>query len=152
VNAPHPPSAYGAATPGTTAGSHRTEDASVGELLGAVTRDMSTLMRQELALAKAELREQAGTAGKATGALGGAGLAAFFVLMFGSIALWSALSAAIGAAWAGLLVALVWAVIAAALFAVGRSALRRIDPTPARTVDTLGTVPDALRGQRGGRP
>jgi hypothetical protein len=41
-------------------------------------------------------------------------------------------------------------VIAAALFAVGRSALRRIDPTPARTVDTLGTVPDALRGQRGG--
>ena len=33
--------------------------ASVGELIGEVTRDMSTLMRQELALAKAEVKEEA---------------------------------------------------------------------------------------------
>ena len=42
-------------------------DASVGELLGNVARDLSTLMRQELALAQAELRQEAKTTGKAAG-------------------------------------------------------------------------------------
>ena len=37
----------------------RASNASLGELLGEVTRDLSTLMRQELALAKAELTESA---------------------------------------------------------------------------------------------
>ena len=39
--------------------------ASVGELIGEVTRDMSTLMRQELALAKAEVKQEAMKAGRA---------------------------------------------------------------------------------------
>jgi len=44
--------------------------ASVGELIGEVTRDMSTLMRQELALAKAEVKEEAVKAARAGGMLG----------------------------------------------------------------------------------
>ena len=47
--------------------------ASVGELVSLVTRDLSTLMRQELALAKAEVKEEAVKAGRAGGMLGGAG-------------------------------------------------------------------------------
>ena len=125
-------------------------DTSVGELIGSVTRDLSTLMRQELALAKAELTQEAATTGRAAGALGGAGVAAFFVVLFLSIALWSGLSNVMDAGWAGLLVALLWAVVAAVLFVVGRSTLRRVRPKPERTVETLGTVPEALRGQRGG--
>jgi hypothetical protein len=44
----------------------------VGELVGNVTRDLSTLMRQELALAQAELKTEARKTGKAAGALGAA--------------------------------------------------------------------------------
>jgi cell division septum initiation protein DivIVA len=49
---------------------------SVGALIGEVTNDLSTLMRQELELAKAELKQEASKTGKAAGMLGGAGFAA----------------------------------------------------------------------------
>jgi hypothetical protein len=125
-------------------------EVSVGDLIGNVTRDLSTLMRQELALAQAELKQEASKTAKGAGAFGGAALAAFFVLLFLSLALWAGLSNVMDAGWAGLIVALVWAVIAAVLFVTGRSKLRQVNPTPERTVDTLSNVPDALKGQRGG--
>ncbi|MHA6783041.1 phage holin family protein [Pseudonocardia saturnea] len=150
MSTPLPPGAH---PPPAPIGSHPVRepgDASVGELIGSVTRDLSTLMRQELALAKAELTQEAAKTGKAAGALGGAGFAAFFVVLFLSIALWSGLSNVMDPGWAGLVVALLWAVIAAVLFVIGRSTLRRVHPKPERTVETLSTVPDALRGHRGG--
>ncbi|MEK8109106.1 phage holin family protein [Micromonospora sp. M12] len=66
--------------------------ASVGELLGDVTRDMSTLVRKEVELAKAELREEVSQAGKAGGMFGGAALAGFLAVLFVSYALWWGLS------------------------------------------------------------
>ena len=42
---------------------------SVGELVGNVTRDLSTLMRQELALAQAEVKAEVSKTGKAAGAV-----------------------------------------------------------------------------------
>jgi hypothetical protein len=123
---------------------------SVGDLIGNVTRDLSTLMRQELALARAELQQEATKTGKAAGTLGAAGMAAFFVVLFLSIALWAGLSNVMDAGWAGLLVAVLWAIAAAALYVTGRAQLREVRPRPERTVDTLSSVPDALRGQRGG--
>ena len=47
-------------------------EVSVGELVGNVTRDLSTLMRQELALAQAEVKAEVSKTGKAAGALGAA--------------------------------------------------------------------------------
>jgi len=123
------------------------EGSSVGELVGEVTRDFSTLMRQELELAKAELRQEALKTGKAAGALGGAGVAGFLVLLFLSIALWSGLANVMDAGWAALIVAVLWAFAAAVLYAVGRQRLRQVRPTPEQTVDTLKEVPDALRGR-----
>ena len=67
-------------------------DVSVGELIGNVTRDLSTLMRQELALAQAELKQEASKTAKAAGRLGGAGFAGYMILLFLSLALWSGLS------------------------------------------------------------
>jgi hypothetical protein len=127
-------------------------DVSVGDLIGNVTRDLSTLMRQELALAQAEIKQEVSKTTKAAGSLGGAGLAGYFVVLFLSLALWAGLSNVMDAGWAGLIVAVIWAVIAAVLFAVGRSKLREVNPKPERTVDTLSHVPDALKGQRGGTP
>jgi hypothetical protein len=123
---------------------------SVGDLIGNVTRDLSTLMRQELALAQAELKQEATKTAKGAGALAGGAVAAFFVLMFLSVALWAGLTNVMDGGWAGLIVALIWAIVAGVLVAVGRQRLRQVHPKPERTVDTLSNVPDALKGSRGG--
>lgn len=122
-------------------------DASVGELIGDVARDLSTLMRQELALAKAELRQEAVKGGKAAGSLAGAGVAANLALVFLSVALWAGLSNVMDAGWAGLIVAVLWGIVGAVLYSTGRKQLRQVNPTPQRTVDTLKEVPDALKGR-----
>lgn len=121
---------------------------SVGELIGEVTQDLSKLMRQELELAKAELKEEASKTGKAAGMLGGAGLAGYMVALFVSIALWWALANGMDEAWAALVVAVLWGVIGLVLYAVGRKRLRAVHPKPERTVSTLKNVPDALKGRQ----
>ncbi|MEP7020154.1 MAG: phage holin family protein [Pseudonocardiales bacterium] len=121
--------------------------ASVGELITDVSRDLSTLMRQELELAKAEIKAEVSKTGKAAGMLGGAGFASYMVLLFLSIALWWGLANVIDQGWAALIVALVWAVIGGVLFAAGRSTLRTVHPKPERTVETVKQVPNALKGQ-----
>lgn len=121
---------------------------SIGDLLGDITRDMSTLVHQEIELAKAEARESARNAGKGAGMLGGAGLAGWFVLLFLSLALWWVLgdTAGLGLGWAALIVAAVWAVIAAVLALVGRRNVQRVKGMP-RTVETTKEIPDALKGR-----
>ncbi len=127
-----------------TPSEQRAATASLGELLGEVTRDLSTLMRQELTLAKAELRETATTSAKGAGLLGGAGYAASMTVLFLSIALWAALSTLMGGGWAGVVVALVWAVIALILFVVGRSQLKKVKGAP-QTVETLQEIPPTFK-------
>jgi len=120
---------------------------SVGELVGEVTQGLTTLMRQELELAKAEVKQEAATAGKAAGMLGGAALAGWMTALFLSIALWWALANGMDEGWAALIVAGIWAVAAAILASVGRSRLRKVNPKPERTMQTLKEVPDALKGR-----
>jgi len=122
-------------------------ETSVGALIGEVTNDLSTLMRQELDLAKAELKQEASKTGKAAGMLGGAGFAGYMVALFLSIALWWALANGMDEGWAALIVAAIWAVIAAVLFSIGRKRMRDVNPKPERTVETLKEVPDALKGR-----
>jgi hypothetical protein len=120
-------------------------DASVGELFGHVAQDLSVLMRQELELAKAEVKQEIAVAGKAGGMLGGAGFAGYMVLLFASIAFWWGLANVMDQGWAALIVTAVWAVIGAVLFVVGRSRLKQLSPTPERTVETVKEIPDALK-------
>jgi hypothetical protein len=121
--------------------------ASLGELISEVTNDLSRLMRQELALAKAELKEEATKTGKAAGMLGAAGFAGYMVMLFASLALWWALANVMDQGWAALIVAVLWAIAAVVLYAVGRQRMREVRPTPQQTVETLKEVPDALRGR-----
>jgi hypothetical protein len=151
-------------TPMTEEGRPAVEGTSVGELIGEVTRDLSTLMRQELELAKAELRAdaneataevkaQAGKAGKGAGLLGGAGFAGAMLAVFLSCALWWGLENVMDAGLAALIVAVLWGIVAAVLYSMGRkqlkgidfSGLKRINPKPEQTVDTLQQVPSALK-------
>ena len=127
-----------------TPSEQRAATTSLGELVGEVTRDMSTLMRQELALAKAELKDTTSKSAKGAGMFGGAGYAGGMVLLFLSIALWSALALAIGSAWSAVVVAVIWAIIAAVLFAVGRAELKKVQGLP-QTAATLQEIPEALK-------
>ena len=89
---------------------------------------------QVIALAKAELKQEALRAGRPWGMLGGAGFAGYMVLLFASIAAWWGLAEVMAAGWAALVVTAIWAVIGAGLFAMGRQRMREINPKPERTV------------------
>ena len=67
----------------------------MGEVLGDITTDLSTLLRQEVELAKAELKETADHAKAAGGMFAGAGVAGHLALIFLSLALWWALGDAL---------------------------------------------------------
>ena len=121
------------------------DERSLGELLGEVTSDLSTLLRQEVELAKAEVRESGTRAGKGIGLLAGAGIGGFLAVLFVSIALWWGLGYLVGNAWSGLIVAALWGVVAAVLVATGRKELARIKGLP-RTADTVGKIQNALKG------
>jgi hypothetical protein len=122
----------------------KADNASLGELLGDVTRDLSTLMRQEVELAKAEAKQSATKAGKGAGMLGGAGVAGHFVLLFLSLALMFALGALMPLGWAALIVAVIWGIIAAVLASIGRKELKQIKGMP-QTGETLSEIPPTLK-------
>ncbi|MFI7599821.1 phage holin family protein [Actinoplanes sp. NPDC049681] len=110
---------------------------SVGELIGNISNDLSQLFRQEVELAKAELKQEATKAGKAAGMLGGAGFAGYLAVVLLSFALVFALGNVMDLGWAALIVAVIWGIIGAVLYANGRKKLKTVDPVPHRTVDTI---------------
>ncbi|HYP73534.1 MAG TPA: phage holin family protein, partial [Microbacterium sp.] len=117
---------------------------SLGDLLGEVSRDISTLMRQEVALAKAELKQSAAKSAKGAGLMGAAGYGALMTVFFLSVALWWALGTLMGGGWAAVVVATIWAVIALILFLVGRGQLKDVEGAP-QTVETLKEIPETLK-------
>jgi hypothetical protein len=110
---------------------------SLGDLVSELTSDLSKLMRQELELAKAEIRQEAVKAGKATGMLAAAGFAGYLTTVLLSLALVFALGAVVPLGWAALIVAAVWGIAGAILYSTGRARLRTVNPKPERTVETL---------------
>jgi hypothetical protein len=138
---PEPDTVHGAAS----ASGQDISNASVGEMIGHVAQDLSLLMRQELELAKAEVKQEVSKTGKAAGMLGGAGFACYMVLLFASIALWWGLANAMDQGWAALIVAGIWAVIGAVLFVVGRDRMKQVNPKPEQTVETVRELPDTLK-------
>jgi len=133
----------GAATTGT--GRPDVQNTSVGQLIGEATKDLSTLMRQELELAKAEMKVEAKKAGQGAGLFGAAGVARDMLLLFLSIALWWALSHLVGHSWSALIVAVLWGIVGAVAFVIGRKKFQQVNPKPEQTIDTLQQVPSALK-------
>jgi uncharacterized membrane protein YqjE len=112
-------------------------DHSVGELFGRVTSDLSTLLRQEVELAKAELREEAVKAGKAGAMFGGAGVLGHLTLAFLALAMVYGLGNVMDLGWAALITAVVLGAGTAILALLGRNRARQINPVPERTVQTV---------------
>jgi hypothetical protein len=105
--------------------------------MGEIAADLSSLMRQEVELAKAEVKAEVSKAGKAAGMLGGAGFAGYMVLLLGSFTIAYAIGDRIGFGWGTLIVTLIWAVAAAVLAVVGRKKLSNINPKPELTTESI---------------
>jgi len=135
-------------TPYPAHNSDRTDEvseSSVGQLIGNISDDLTKLFRQEVELAKAEVKQEASKAGKAAGMLGGAGFAGYLAVVLLSFALVFGLSNVMDAGWAALIVAGIWGVIGAVAFVMGRKKFQQVNPKPERTLDTLQQVPGALK-------
>jgi hypothetical protein len=132
-------------TPTTEEGRPDVEGTSVGELMGEVAKDLSTLMRQELELAKVEVKAEAKKAGTGAGLFGAGGFAGYTVLFFPFTPLWWALSHLVGHSWSALIVAVLWGVIGAVAYVMGKKKFQQVNAKPERTVETLQQVPGALK-------
>lgn len=124
--------------PGPDAARPDVSDVSVGQAVGNVLDGVTTLVHQEIELAKAEVRSEAKRAAKGVGMLVAAGLAGFFLLLFLSLWLMFAIENLLGGiAWAALVVTLLWGVAAAVLASRGRRELSQVNPKPEQTVQSL---------------
>lgn len=121
----------------TTAPSPDPRDRSVGELLKQLSEETSTLVRQELALARAELTEQGKRAGTGAGMLGGAGVAGLLTLGALTTTVIALLDLAMATWVAALIVTVVWGAVAGALALQGRNRIKEATPPAPQTVETV---------------
>jgi uncharacterized membrane protein YqjE len=110
----------------------------VGELMKELASQTSTLVRQELDLAKAEMAQKGKQAGLGVGMFGGAGIVAFLALVALTACFVAALATGMKVWLAALIVAVVYAAIAGALALVGRGRVKEATPpVPEQTVETV---------------
>ncbi|RFU22291.1 phage holin family protein [Geodermatophilus marinus] len=127
-----------------------TEEPSIGTLVQSAMADVSTLIRSEVELAKAEMTSSAKKAGIGAGAFGAAGVVLAFSVFFIGIALAEFLT------WLGLIrwisYLIVWAlfvVVAAIAALIGRRQIKKIDK-PERTLETLRELPSVMHREAPG--
>jgi hypothetical protein len=120
----------------------------VGELFSRLTDQFTTLMRQEVALAKTELKAEAKKAGKAGGLFGAAGFAGYMTVILLSFAAVWGLAEVVPTGWAFLAVGVLYGVITAVLGLMGKKEAQKVDPTPHATVDTVREDAQWAREQR----
>jgi putative superfamily III holin-X len=113
------------------------ETRSIGQIVGDISKDMSTLIKQEMDLAKSELKQEVAKVGKGAGMFGGAGLAGWFTLFFLSFALTYLLDNWMPLELAALIVGVLWGIVAAVLALVGRKEIKEANPQLPVTQQTL---------------
>jgi uncharacterized membrane protein YqjE len=129
---------YGAREETGPAGTDTTaEGRSLGEIVGDIANDLTTLVKQEIELAKTEAKAEVTKAGKGAGLLGGAGVTGHLAVLFLSLALMFLLDSWMHTAWAALIVAVLWAIVAAVAAVLGRKELKSMNPTLETTQKTV---------------
>lgn len=116
---------------------HPESDASLSDLLSRFVDDITLLFRQELELAKSEMRRDLSRAGKAGGMLVAGGVLAFVALLLLAWAAAWGLAAVVPTGWAFLIVGLIVAAAAAAVMMTGRKRLQALDLAPEASIDSL---------------
>ena len=112
-------------------------DRGIGELVKDLASQTSTLVRQEIRLAQAEVTEKGKLAGKGAGMLGGAAVAALLGLGAFTALLIVALDGALALWLAALVVTVLWLAVAGVLAMAGKRALQRSTPPAPQTVETV---------------
>ena len=103
-------------------------DRPVGDLLRQLSQETTTLVRQELELAKAEMTEKGKQAGIGAGMFGGAGVSGLLALIFLSLATVAAFDTGMPTWLAALIVGALWAAVAAVLAMQGREKVQQATP------------------------
>lgn len=101
---------------------------STGDLLKELSDHTTTLVKQEIDLAKAELSEKGKKAGKGAGMFGGAGLFGVFSFAALTTCIIAALESPLNLWLAGLIVAVAYAAIAGVLALQGRNKVQEAGP------------------------
>jgi hypothetical protein len=115
----------------------RAEERSLGDLFVGLTDDMSTLMRQEIKLAKAETMETVSQAARSAGMMVGGGLVAYAGLILLLIAAAIAMGSVMPYWLSTLLVGIVTIVVGVILLQSGRSAISNLSIVPEKTVESI---------------
>jgi uncharacterized membrane protein YqjE len=100
----------------------------VGELLKQLSQETTTLVKQEIDLAKAEMSEKGKQAGVGAGMFGGAGVSGLLALIFLSLAAVAALDTGMRTWLAALIVGVVWSAVAAVLALQGKNKVQQATP------------------------
>ncbi len=111
-------------------------DRSLGELFSEMAGELGDLVRTEIELAKTETKEEVTKAGKAGGMFAGAGLEAYFMALFLSVALAYLLDAVMPLALAFAIVAVLHGIVAFVLYSKGRTQMKQVQPIP-QTVESI---------------
>ena len=112
-------------------------DRPIGDLVKDLAGQTSTLVRQEIKLAQAELTTKGKIAGRGAGMLAGAAVAALLALGALTACLIAALDTAMPLWLAALIVTLLWALIGGVLAARGRKEMQQATPPVPQTVETV---------------
>src|SRR4051794_38557584 len=109
----------------------------IGDLVKELSSQTSTLVRQEIELARVELQQKGKLAGKGAGMLGGAAVAALLALGALTAGLIALLDLAVATWVAALIVMALWAVVALVLAKAGQKSLQKATPPAPQTVETV---------------
>jgi Putative Actinobacterial Holin-X, holin superfamily III len=112
-------------------------DRGIGELVKDLASQTSTLVRQEIQLAQAEVTQKGKVAGRGAGMLAGAAVAGLLALGALSAALIALLDEWMPPWLAALIVMALWAIVAAVLAKSGQKALKEATPPAPQTVETV---------------
>lgn len=123
-------------------------DRSIGELVSRMTADLSALVSTQIELAKVEIKEEVGRAGKGAGMVGGGAVAGLMALLLLSFAAAWGLAEVVPEGVAFLVVGLVYAAVAAVLVLRGRDQIKSATPVVPTTVETLKEDVEWARQQR----
>lgn len=128
------------------------DEATLGQLVASASRDMSTLLRSEIQLAKSEIRVDVMRAAKGGALFGIAGVLSGLAVILLSIAAAYGLTAlGLHPGWAFLIVAGAYLLIAGLAGLIGILVVKRVGP-PERTIRTTKDSVAALRHRNGSRP
>jgi|RhiMetdeSRZDD1v2_1073273.scaffolds.fasta_scaffold17352_4 uncharacterized membrane protein YqjE len=124
-----------------------TEDASLGQLTGDLSQQVSRLVRDEIRLAQVEMKDKGRRFGKGAGLMGAGGV----IALFGAGCVVAAAVLALDLIWptwlAAVVVGVVLLIVAAVVAAKGRSQMRRgAPPMPSEAMKSTKEDIEVLKG------